>query len=178
MSQVKLHDKSFEVFIEAEHIQKRVAELALEIDQAYGNEPPVFLVVLNGAFMFASDLVKAVKADAPVFFVKYESYVGTSSSGKVKASLDPSPQVAGRRVMLIEDIVDTGRTMAKAIEALRQAGAVDVQICTFLHKPSAVQVALPVRFVGFDIPNDFVVGYGLDYDDLGRTYRDLYRIKK
>lgn len=174
---VTLHDKQFRLYRPATELATAVRDVAARLTADYAGRRPLFVVVLNGAFIFAADLVRATDLpEAPeITFVKLASYEGTSSSGTVSELMGLREDVAGRHVIIIEDIVDTGHTAAGLLATLQQRGAVSVEVACLLLKPAALQAKLTVRYVGLAIPNDFVVGYGLDYDGLGRHLPDLYQ---
>ncbi len=173
---VKLLDKEFQISIPSSTIQESIAKLATRINADYKGKNPLFIIVLNGAFMFASDLLKMVHIDCEITFVKLSSYVGTSSTHTVRELIGLDESLAGRHVIVVEDIIDTGITMANTIPKLQHLKAEDVKIATLLFKPNAFQKDFPIEYIGIEIPNDFIVGYGLDYDGLGRNLADIYKI--
>lgn len=173
---VTLHDKSFRLYQPAAAIAAAVAEVGARLDADYAGRRPLVVAVLNGSFMFAADVVRHLTVDGlEISFVKLASYEGTASTGAVKQLVGLREEVAGRHVIVLEDIVDTGHTAHGLVEALRAQGAASVEVACLLLKPAAVRVPLTVRYAGMEIPNDFVVGYGLDYDGLGRHLPDLYQ---
>ncbi|MGB1316790.1 MAG: hypoxanthine phosphoribosyltransferase [Flavobacteriales bacterium] len=174
---VKLHDLEFVPYLSEKELDGIVSGLAEKINAAYEGKSPLFVVVLNGAFMFASDLFKKIESNCEVGFLRVSSYRGTASTGEVKESMPIGTDVSGRDVILVEDIVDTGQTMADVKAKMLSEGANSVSICTLLYKPEAFKGDYKVDFVGVEIPNRFVVGYGLDYDGLGRNLPSLYQIK-
>jgi len=174
---VKLHDLEFIPYLSAIELDKVVGELSEKINVRYEAKTPLFVVVLNGAFMFASDLFKKVSVDCEISFLRVSSYRGTASTGEVKELMPIGTDVSGRDIILLEDIVDTGKTMGEVKRKMIKAGANSVSICTLLYKPDAFQGDYLVDFVGVEIPDRFVVGYGLDYDGLGRNLPSLYQIK-
>jgi hypoxanthine phosphoribosyltransferase len=174
---VKLHDLEFMSYLSATELDKVVGELSEKINVRYEAKTPLFVVVLNGAFMFASDLFKKVSVDCEISFLRVSSYRGTASTGEVKELMPIGTDVSGRDIILVEDIVDTGKTMGEVKRKMKEAGANSVSICTLLYKPDAFQGDYLVDFVGVEIPDRFVVGYGLDYDGLGRNLPSLYQIK-
>ena len=177
MDKIKVHDKSFRPFITHDKIQESIRNLATKINSEYrGKEMPLFISVLNGSFMFASDLMKNIDFPCEITFVKVSSYSGTSSTGCVKQVLGLGIPVKNRNVIIVEDIVDTGNTIVDLHKMLTDEGASDVKVCTLLFKPEAYTKSLPINFVAIEIPNDFVVGYGLDYNELGRQYKDIYTL--
>lgn len=176
MKEVQLHDKRFSVSIAADKIDNAVQQVADQINTDYKGKNPLFLVVLNGAFMFASDLFKKLTIDCEVSFVKLSSYSGTSSTHVVRELIGLDEALTNRDVIVVEDIIDTGITMENTIQKLKHLQAADVKIVTLLYKPLAFQKDYPIDYIGIEIPNDFIVGYGLDYDGLGRNLPDIYKI--
>lgn len=152
---------------------RRVAE---EINKDYEGQQPLFLVVLNGAFVFAADLMREISVPAEVSFVKLASYEGTSSTGTVREVIGLNTDITGRPIIIVEDIVESGITMAHMIETLKKQNPKSIDICTLLVKPEKLEVKLDIRYVAMEIPNDFILGYGLDYDGLGRGLKDIYTI--
>ena len=173
---VKLLDKEFQISITADTIHQSVKKLADRINTDYKGKNPLFIIVLNGAFMFASDLLKMVNIDCEITFVKLSSYVGTKSTHAVRELIGLDESLEGRNVIIVEDIIDTGITMANTIPKLQHLKAMDVKIATLLFKPKAFQKDFAIDYVGMEIGNDFIVGYGLDYDGLGRNLADIYKI--
>ncbi|MFZ6000078.1 MAG: hypoxanthine phosphoribosyltransferase [Bacteroidota bacterium] len=171
---MKLKDLTFKKHIVEAKIEKKVAELAEQINTDYKGKSPVFLPVLNGSFMFASDLLKQVDVSCRVSFVKVSSYVGTNSSGQLKTLIGHDESLFNQDVILVEDIVDNGLTISKILEELRGLGAKSVEVVSLLRKKPAREKNVEVKYVGFDLDDQFVVGYGLDYDGLGRNLRDIY----
>lgn len=171
-----IKDKKFKKYISAEEIQNNIRTMASRINHELNGKNPLFIVILNGAFIFASDLLKKVKIDCEVTFVKLSSYSGTQSTGEVKQILGLEYDVTGRTVVIVEDIVDTGLTLQGFLENLKLHNPAEIKIATCLLKPEAFKMKFPVDYLCFSIPNDFVVGYGLDYDGLGRNSSDIYKI--
>jgi hypoxanthine phosphoribosyltransferase len=171
---IQVHDKHFEIFISKEKIQERIAELAEKISKDYEGLNPLFIGILNGAFIFASDLFRALSIHAEISFIKLASYKGTSSSGNVLTAIGLDENIHQRNVIIVEDIVDTGKTLNTFLPELLQRGPASVKIATFLSKPDARLYDLQPDYIGFDMPDKFVVGYGLDYDRRGRNFPDLY----
>lgn len=157
-------------------ILERVEAVAEQINRDYEGKKPLFLAVLNGSFMFASDLMKNISIDAQISFVKLASYQGTVSSGKVHEVIGINEDLTGRDVIIVEDIVESGKTMTQMIDSLSARNPASVKICTLFFKPAKLEVKLDVDYVAFEIPDDFIVGYGLDYDQLGRNLRNIYTI--
>jgi hypoxanthine phosphoribosyltransferase len=176
MSVIKVHDKSFETYLSEEKIQRRVAEIAHEINKDYKGRKPFFICILNGSFMFASDLFKHLDVEAELSFIKLASYKGMKSSGKVVTSIGLEQDIFGKEVIIVEDIVDTGKTLHNFLPQLLHQQPSSLKIATLLHKPEATEYPLTLDYVGFDIPNKFVVGYGLDYDGLGRNLKEIYQL--
>lgn len=174
---IQVLDKSFEEFITRDEINREIESLGKTLDETYEGKEVVFLAVLNGAFMFASDLMKAVDLNCEISFVKMSSYQGTSSTGKVDELIGLNTDIREKHVIILEDIVDTGHTIDKIISLLEGKGANSIGVCTLLYKPDAFQGRKKPDFVGFSIPNAFVVGYGLDYNEKGRNLDAIYQIR-
>lgn len=171
---INILDKTFVPFISRETIEKRIGELAAGINKDYVDSCPVFIVVLNGAFLFAGELVKRVSLSCEINFIRLSSYAHTTSTGSVREIIGMEQNIEGRDVIVIEDIVDTGLTMSQLITKVKSMGPKSVEIATLLHKPEALKTPVDMRYVGFEIDNKFVVGYGLDYDGIGRNLDSLY----
>ena len=178
METIQVKDREFEVFLKEKDIQKEIKRVASEINRDYIGKEPLFLCILNGAFMFAADLLKEVNVPCNVSFVKVASYSGTDSTGKVKELMGLNESVEGRHVIIVEDIVDTGYTMRDILDSLSENNAASVQVCALLCKPDKLKVDLDLKYLALNIPNGFIVGYGLDYDGFGRNSRDIYKIVK
>ena len=176
MSIVKIKDKTFKASISETAIHARVNEIAAQIDKDMAGKTPLFLAVLNGSFVFAADLLRELHIPCEISFVKMASYQGTSSMGKVKQLIGLNVPLAGRTVVIVEDIVDSGLTMQCMLECLDNYHPAEVRICTLLLKPGNLKVPLNLDYVAFRIPNDFIVGYGLDYDQQGRQLKDIYTL--
>ena len=176
MEVIKVLDKRFKKFISNEEINHAIDKVADEINADMKDKNPLFIVVLNGAFMFAADLFKKVDIPCEISFVKLSSYVGTHTTSTVRELIGLDKILEGRNVILIEDIIDTGITMNVTIPKLKELKAKDVKIATLLFKPEAFQKDYKIDYVGMEIPNDFIIGYGLDYDGYGRNYPDIYKI--
>jgi hypoxanthine phosphoribosyltransferase len=174
---MKIQDLEFELFISAAQIHDKVQQLAAQIRQDYQQKTPLFLPVLNGSFIFAADLTRAVNIPCRVSFVKHSSYHGTISSGKLKTLIGLSESLFNQDILIVEDIMDTGLTLSKVVEELRSLGTRSVEIVTLIRKEKARQHAVQPRYVGFDMNDEFVVGYGLDYEGFGRNLPDIYRKK-
>ncbi|GGZ23330.1 hypoxanthine phosphoribosyltransferase [Echinicola pacifica] len=174
---LKVRDKEFKLYLSAEELKDRVNQIGAQLSQDYAGKEPVVLGVLNGAFMFLSDLMKAVDTPLEMSFIKISSYESMSSTGKVKEVLGLTGSLAGRHVLVVEDIVDTGLSMAYLINELKAQAPSSVEVVSLLLKPEALTAAVSVKYVGFEIPNKFVVGYGLDYDGYGRNLKEIYQLK-
>ena len=176
MSIVKIKDKTFKTSIPEAEILKKVQVVADRLNKDYEGKTPVFLAVLNGAFIFAADLMRMITVPSEISFVKYASYEGTSSTGSMKTLMGLNQDLAGRHVVIVEDIADSGFTMAHMIEDLKKMNPASVEVCSLLVKPGNLKVDLDINYAVMEIPNDFIVGYGLDYDQEGRNLRDIYTI--
>jgi len=176
MSTITIKDKQFSLSISGEKIQEAVKTVAENINRDLADTNPLFICVLNGAFMFAGDLMKHVDIPCEITFIKLSSYAGLYTTGEVKEVMGLSESVIDRNVVVVEDIVDTGITMEKIIESLKAKGAKDIKVVTFLQKPDALQRNITVDYAAMKIPNDFIVGYGLDYDGYGRNLKDIYTV--
>ena len=178
MKTVTLKDKTFGISIPEAELLKAVDQVAEKMNADLKNKNPLFLIVLNGAFMFASDLLKRVEIPAQLSFIKVASYCGTCSTGNVTELIGLNEDVKGRTVVIIEDIIDSGRTMHGLIQKLKSLGAEDLRITTLFFKPEALKYDITIDYVAMNIPNDFIVGYGLDYEGYGRNLRDIYSLLK
>ncbi len=176
MESIKIYDKTFKVSISAEVIKKRVEELGKQISKEMEGRNPLFLAVLNGSFIFGADLYREITIPSEITFVKLASYAGTVTTGIVSEVIGLNVDLTGRDVIIVEDIVDTGLTMQQMLETLSLQNPASVKICTLLTKPEKLQVPLTLDYVAFEIPNLFVVGYGLDYDQQGRNLKDIYEL--
>ena len=176
MSIVKIKDKTFETFIPENEIQQRVKAVAEKLNRDMADKNPLFLAVLNGSFVFAADLMRYITIPSEISFVKLASYQGTASTGEVKEIFGVTEELHGRHVVIVEDIVDTGLTMKRMLESLGTREPASLHICSLLVKPDKLQVPLDIEYAAMEIPNDFIVGYGLDYDQQGRNLRDIYKI--
>ena len=174
MDIITVKDKSFKPFISEEKLQESIKEVAQKINKDYKGKSPIFLGVLNGSFMFFADLLKSVNLECTVSFVKLASYEGTTTTGKVNELIGLNEDVEGRDIILIEDIVDTGNTLVKLYEILSVKNPKSIKIATLLYKPEAYKKDYTIDYVGLEIPNAFVLGYGLDYDGLGRNLSSIY----
>lgn len=176
MSLIKVHDKSFDIYLSEDTIQQRVKELSGMINADYAGKRPLFIAILNGSFMFAADLFKHLTIEAEICFIKLASYKGMKSSGNVVTSIGLEDDLFGKDVIIVEDIVDTGKTLHNFLPKLSHQQPRSLKIATLLHKSEATVYDLKPDYVGFDIPNKFVVGYGLDYDGLGRNLKEIYQV--
>ena len=176
MSIVKIKDKSFRVSIPETEIKNRVKLLAQQMSKDLEGKNPLFLAVLNGSFVFAADLMREMTIPCEISFVKLASYQGTTSTGKIKEVIGINEDLSGRTVVIVEDIVESGQTMKRMIESLGTRNPASVQICTLFFKPEKLKEDLTLDYVAFRIPDDFILGYGLDYDQQGRGLKDVYTI--
>jgi hypoxanthine phosphoribosyltransferase len=179
MDTVQLNDKFFEIFLTQSEIEKRIKELAKQINIDYKNQLPLFVGILNGSFMFLSDLKKEITLDSRIEFIKVSSYKGgTKSTGEVQDVLGLDVDIKGRDVIIVEDIVDTGKTLTYLLSTLKTQQPASIKVVTLLLKPDALETQIPeLDYIGFKIGNDFVVGYGMDYNHLGRNLRDVYKLR-
>lgn len=176
MDKVKVRDREFAISIPEEQILKRVADVAAEISHDLKDERPIFLAVLNGSFVFAADLLRAITIPCEISFISLSSYTGTQSTGKVKQLIGLKENIEGRTVVIVEDIVDSGLTMKSLLATLSDKKPKAVHIASLLVKPGNLKVDLDIPYCCFKIPNDFIVGYGLDYDGEGRNLRSIYTV--
>jgi hypoxanthine phosphoribosyltransferase len=176
MNTIKVKDKEFKLSIRAEEINRAVEDLAEKLNQDLEGKNPLFLVVLTGAFIFAADLYRKIHIESEISFVKLSSYAGISSTSEVKELIGLSERIKGRSVVILEDIIDTGTTASYLIKKLNYMGVNDVKLVALLFKPHALRESVRIDYVGMEIPDDFIVGYGLDYDGFGRNYKDIYKI--
>ncbi len=176
MQTVTVRDKKFAVSIPAPRIAERVREVAAQISRDLAGKHPIFLAVLNGAFIFAADLLRGVTTDCEITFVRYSSYQGTQSSGHVEQLIGLNEDLRGRTVVVVEDIIDSGLTMQHLLATLKSYEPAEIRVAALLVKPGNLKVKLDVPYCCFKIPNDFIVGYGLDYDGEGRNLPDIYTV--
>lgn len=176
MSQIKVHDKTFGPFLSELDIQQQIKKIADAINSDYEGLRPMFIAILNGSFMFAADLFKHITIDAEICFIKLASYKGTTSSGQVITAIGLDIDIIGRDIIILEDIVDTGKTLTEFLPQLLHHQPASMKIAALLHKPDAVKFPIRIDYLGFSIPNKFVVGYGLDYDGLGRNLKEIYQL--
>lgn len=176
MTLLKVHDKEFVPFISEATIQNRVRELAAQLGRDYKNKRPLFVAILNGSFIFASDLFKELLIEAEICFIKLASYKGTKSSGLVITAIGLDTDLHGRHVVILEDIIDTGKTLHAFLPQLWNQQPESLKIAVLLHKPETTQYDIPIDYCCFSIPNKFVLGYGLDYNGLGRNIKEIYQL--
>ena len=178
MELVKVHDKYFAPYLSEDNIAEKVKGLAAQINNDYLGRKPLLISVLNGSFMFAADLCKHISVEAEISFIKLASYQGTKSTGKVITAIGLDINIAGRDVIIIEDIIDTGKTLHQFIPQLLSHQPASLRIAVLLHKPEATIHPIPIDYTCFSIPNKFVIGYGLDYDGLGRNLPSIYQLNE
>ncbi len=176
MATIKVLDKVFEPYISHEKIDAAIEKMVVDLERDLADKNPLFLVILNGAFMFAGDLFKKLHFPAEISFIKFVSYSGTQSTGNVRQLLGLNESVEGRTVVLVEDIVDTGISMEKVLEYLDDKKIKELRIATLLFKPNSYQKHFKIDYIGLEIPNDFIIGYGLDYNGQARNLKDIYKI--
>jgi hypoxanthine phosphoribosyltransferase len=174
---VTIHDKQFIPYIESAELHKRIHEMAKQINENFKGKRPIFLAILNGSFMFAADIFRQIEVEAEICFVRLSSYAGTHSTGEVVTAIGLDKDIQNRHVILLEDIIDTGRTLTAFLPNLHEKKPASVSIATLLFKPDAAQFKVPIDYCGFRIPNLFVLGYGLDYNGLGRNLPGLYQLR-
>lgn len=173
---VRVNDKRFRVFIPYEDIQERIRIMAAAMTREYEGKRPMFLSVLTGSFMFAADLMKHVNIDCEIAFTRLSSYSGMETTGKVEKVMDFKEEIEGRHIIILEDIVDSGTTLSRFLPELEARNPASIAIATLLIKPEALKYPLVVPYVGFRISNEFIIGYGLDYDGAGRNFKDIYQV--
>ena len=176
MSRKRVHDKEFEIYIPSSEIRKVISDMATQISEDLAGRDVIFLGILNGAFMFASDLFRKITLDCQISFLKLASYAGTSSTGTVKRLIGINEDIYRKTVVILEDIVDTGVTLDNIIKQLKGYEPSEIRVATMLFKPAAYTRDMKLDYVGIEIPNDFVLGYGLDYKGYGRNLADLYKV--
>lgn len=177
MSELKILDKTFVPFISQEILQNKIKEIALLINEENIGKKPLFIAILNGAFMFAADLFKHITIDAEICFIKLASYKGTQSTGHIITAIGLDSNVTDRHVIVLEDIIDTGKTLHTFLPQLINQQPASLKICTLLHKPEAIVHPIKIDYCCFTIPNKFVLGFGLDYDGFGRNTKEIYQLK-
>jgi hypoxanthine phosphoribosyltransferase len=176
MTTITVHDKTFVPYLPATLIQEKVNELAAQLNKDYAGKRPLFIAILNGSFMFAADLFKEINIEAEICFIKLASYKGTKSSGHVITAIGLDTDITDRHVVILEDIIDTGKTLNEFLPQLRNQQPASLQVAVLLHKPDATIFPITIDYCCFSIPNKFVLGYGLDYDGLGRNISELYQL--
>ena len=176
MDIIKVHDKNFKPYITAAEIDTAIKKLATELERDYANSKPLFIAILNGSFIFASDLFKSLHFPAEICFIKLASYKGTKSTGQVVTSIGLDSDVFERDVIILEDIIDTGKTLSQFLPQLEHQQPKSLRICALLHKKETTVYPIEIAYLGFTIPDKFVVGYGLDYDGFGRNYGEIYQL--
>jgi hypoxanthine phosphoribosyltransferase len=177
MHSIKIHDKEFVPYLSEKEIQEKITTLAIQLNKDYEVKKPIFLSILNGSFLFTADLFKQITIEAEVCFIKLASYKGMSSSGNVITAIGLEANVTGRHIVIMEDIIDTGKTLHHYLPQLASSSPASVKIAVLLNKKEARQYEVKVDYTCFEIPNKFVVGYGLDYDGLGRNSKDIFQLK-
>lgn len=176
MAILKVHDKEFEPYLSSKEIDEQVNRLAAEINRDFQDKKPLFIAILNGAFMFAADLFKHIEVEAEICFIKLASYRGVKSTGKVITAIGLDIDIFDRDVIVIEDIVDTGKTLSQFLPQLVHQHPASLKVAALLHKPAAMVHSIKIDYLGFTIPDKFVLGYGLDYDGLGRNLGEIYQL--
>jgi hypoxanthine phosphoribosyltransferase len=177
MNSIKVLDKEFVPYLLEKEIQEKINALAVQLNKDYAGKRPIFLSILNGSFLFTADLFKQITIEAEVCFIKLASYKGMSSSGNVITAIGLEANVSGRDIIILEDIIDTGKTLHHYLPQLLSSSPASVKVAVLLNKKEALQFPVQVDYTCFEIPNKFVVGYGLDYDGLGRNSKDIYQLK-
>ena len=176
MGEIRVHDKQFEPYLSAATIADRIKDIAGKLNTDYASKKPLFIAILNGSFMFAADLFKELAIDAEICFIKLASYKGTKSTGHVLTAIGLDMDLFGRDVVIVEDIVNTGKTLSEFLPQLHHQQPASLKIVALLHKPEATVFPITIDYLGFSIPNKFVVGYGLDYDGLGRNIPEIFKL--
>jgi len=174
--QIQVHDLTFKMYLPAADIQQKVKELSVQLTNDYKDKKPLFVAILNGSFIFAADITRACDFDSDITFVKFSSYEGTGSTGHVKSLIGLNESIEGRDLIIIEDIVDTGKTLSHFLKHLEELKPASVTLVTLLLKPEVFKHQFPIQYCGFEIPNKFVIGYGLDYNGRGRTFEGIYQL--
>ena len=176
MPQITVNQKQFDIYLSEETLQQRIREMAVQLNADYAEKRPLFIAILNGSFMFAADLFKHLNINAEICFIKLASYKGMKSTGKVVTAIGLEDDLFNRDVVIVEDIVDTGKTLYEFLPRLFHQQPASIKIVSLLQKPDALKYPLKVDYVGFPIPDKFVVGYGLDFDGLGRNLKEIYQV--
>lgn len=175
--EILVHDQWFEIYLPAPEIQARVSELGRQIGRDYAGKNPLFIPILNGAFIFAADLIRACRVECELAFIRLASYRGMASTGKVETLIGLTVPLEGRDVIIVEDIIDSGKTMAALLPDLRKLNPASISVAALLLKPECLEAPVDIEYLGFEIPDKFVLGYGLDYDGLGRGWDSIYQIR-
>ncbi len=175
---MKVKDKKFELYISSQKIKKKVKELAQQINKDYKGRHLLFISILNGSYVFTADLLREIDLSCEVSFIKIASYSKMENTGNLQELIGLNENIFQRDVILVEDIMDSGKTMENLLEKMDSLGPNSVEVATLLMKPEALETGLPIKYIGFEIPQEFVVGYGLDYDGAGRNFKDIYQIKE
>ena len=178
MKKIKLKDKNFQLFIDSKELNNSIESLSNKINQDYSDREPIFLCVLNGAFVFAAELIKRFNHECQVSFVKLSSYQGVQSSGTINSLIGLNEDIKEKDVIIVEDIVDTGQTIANIVENILNKNPRSIEVATLLYKPKSYQKQIPIKYKAIEIGNDFIVGFGLDYNGLGRNLEEIYIIEK
>jgi hypoxanthine phosphoribosyltransferase len=176
MELIHVHDKNFKPYISADKINEQVKRVASEINKDYEGRKPLFIAILNGSFIFAADLFKELTIEAEICFIKLASYKGIKSSGQVITAIGLDVDLVGREIIIIEDIVDTGNTLSKFLPQIYHHNPASLKVAALLHKPEAMIHQIKIDYLGFTVPNKFLLGYGLDYDGLGRNIKEIYQL--
>ena len=178
MGNIRVLDKEFKIYISEETIKARIAEIATSIREDLADKNPLFIVVLNGAFIFAADLLRETNIACEINFIRLSSYEGTNSTGKMKNIMGLDKNIEGRSVVIVEDIIDTGLTMEYLCKTIAKSNPAEIRIASLFVKPGKLQTDIKTDYKCFDIDNDFIVGYGLDYDGVGRNLKNIYKISE
>ncbi len=173
---IVVHNKTFTPYLTAQQISEQISKVAADLNRDYADKKPLFIAILNGSFMFASDLFKELTIEAEICFIKLASYKGTKSTGNVITSIGLDEPLTDRHVIIIEDIVDTGKTLNEFLPQLFNQQPASLKIAALLHKPEALRHPIKIDYLGFNVPNKFLLGYGLDFDGLGRNLKEIYRL--
>jgi hypoxanthine phosphoribosyltransferase len=176
MAVIQVHDKQFEPYISVEELQQRIKEMAAALSKDLDGEKPLFIAILNGSFMFAADIFKYLSIEAEISFIKLASYKGMKSSGNVVQAIGLDEDLYGRTVVILEDIVDTGKTLSQFLPQLEHQQPKKLIVASLLTKPDAMKFPIQIDYLGFSVPNKFLLGYGLDYDGLGRNLPEIYKL--
>ena len=174
---MKIKDKTFKILISEEDLQTRITAICKAINKDYKDKKPLFIGILNGSFMFVADVFKNITLQSEISFIKLASYTEMTNSGSIKELIGLNENLFKRDIIILEDIIDSGRTISSVLEEFKLRGASSVEVATLLLKPDALKVDIDIKYIGFEISNEFVVGYGLDYDGLGRNSRSIYQLK-